>query len=189
MTRQNAIPQRNASPIMSALADPAWQTKLRYRLEDFRATALFGRAQPVSLKLRPPAGHFDRTGAPQAYAQIDARARGLLSSTVWLGDHDTGPEILCGLSDTDGRRTLRAPVLALLGELLTAAHVGRAAGDPLAVRLELLLRGFDAAGAYFEHGVLVADLTAAPVTADALRAALAAHGIGVSAPPQRRLPR
>ncbi|MBS1208662.1 MAG: hypothetical protein H6R19_1060 [Proteobacteria bacterium] len=139
---------------MNVIEDAAWLTKLRYRLEDFRATAIFAQGTPCSLKIRPHTGHFCGASAPHAYALIEQRTRGFLSSTIWLGDHDTGPEVLCVLTMKDGQATLRASVAALLQEIFQAAEAGIGAGDSLDRRLDLLWRGFDESGAYFEHLVM-----------------------------------
>ncbi|PAS97455.1 MAG: hypothetical protein CGU28_05160 [Candidatus Dactylopiibacterium carminicum] len=167
---------------MIAAENTAWLAKLRYRLEDFRATAVFGKGQPCSLKIRPQTGWFSRANTPHTQAGIDAGSRGLLSSTVWLGDHDTGPEILCCLDDGPDQCTLRTQVMTLLLLIFDAARTGRSQRDPLDARLDLLLRGFDTHGNYFEQTVLTAEAGAPAIDPDRLLTAFAALGIGLKQP-------
>lgn len=164
---------------MNALPDAAWQTKLRYRLEDFRATALFGKGSPCSVKIRPCRGHFDRASTPRAYALIDERIRGGLSSRTWLGEHDTGPEILCAFQSEKERLFLPAELGILLREILMAAQLGRNAGDPLDGDIEVLLRGFGEDEAYFERTMMSLDLKD-PLTEETVRHALGQIGIDFS---------
>lgn len=172
------INRKSTIPPMNMTEAPAWLTRLRYRLEDFRATAVFGHGLPCSVKIRPHAGHFDRASAPRAYARIDRLARKFLSSTVWLGDHDTGPEILCVLTLSDGQHTLGASVAALLQEILLAAREGIAAGDPLDDQVYVLLRGFDMTGAHFDLLVMTRSPGAPPVGSNEIAQTFACLGIG-----------
>ena len=164
---------------MSVLPEAAWQARLRYRLEDFRATALFGKGLPCSVKIRPRRGHFDRASTPRAYALIDERVRGGLSSRIWLGDHDTGPEILCALQSEREKLCLPAELEILLGVILMAARAGQNAGDPLDDSIELLLRGFGEDGAYFERTMTSLDLKD-PLTEETVRHELGRAGIDFS---------
>jgi hypothetical protein len=129
--------------------DPAWTARLRYRLDDFRATEVAARGEPWSLKIRSAGWRFERESAAAAFIEADQWIGAHPRVKVWLLDHSTGPEILC-FGRVVGTECLIDPaVRELLSVLVRSGR--KAAPAHLSASLEVFLRGFDGSGTYVER--------------------------------------
>ncbi len=173
----------NPGPYRSdkVVADPAWERKLRYRLDDFEATTRRA-GLACSLKLRTQSGRFDRQSSPHAYAVIDRLVRESPAVGRWVESHSNGPEVLAYLAERDGRLCVPGAVVDLLVAMANARAEGIGAGDAEVAPLDLVIRFFDAARSYVEQRI-VEIASSAPVDAAGLGAAFAAHGFMVAGRP------
>lgn len=158
-------------------ADSNWEASLRFRLDDFRSTVVPVDGAPWSLKVRCTGWRFDRETEPKAFAEIDGWLRSHPSLKAWLMDHSTGPEILCYLRDADGRQQSNPFVLELLSVLLRQARQLRELKMAKHGKVEIVLRGFDAAGRYVERIVSSGPVGSAELEVSNLLEKFEARGV------------
>jgi hypothetical protein len=158
--RRNVLPKTVARA--DTPSDRQWIERLRFRLEDFRATHPAKGLLPCSIKLRPLKGLFDHATAPNAYAIIDREIRPKASLSCWLMDHSTGPELLIGLRKTQTAWAIPESSLTLVAGTVFAWARGIEEGDTNRSPLGVLIRGFDESLIYFEYLVLTAKESGPP---------------------------
>ena len=134
--------------------DAYWQSEFRKRMQQF-GSASEGFEQ-VSIKMRAPSGCFHREHSPQAYQIIDH----YLAHADFPGvrfhfeEHESGPEILVYLAVTAAGLGFAKSVVELVTAIIKARSEGIKRGDNPRYPLELIVRGHDKGGKFFENKVL-----------------------------------
>lgn len=124
-----------------------WEAEFRQRILVFEA----GRGPGViSVKIRVTSGCFHREHSPHAYALIDAQLQKTEASGIELVEHENGPELLAILDHVGSA----AGVIGLALSILKARRSGVKDGDQPREPVEVIVRGFDEAGALREETVL-----------------------------------
>ncbi|MBK9991473.1 MAG: hypothetical protein IPP19_12245 [Verrucomicrobia bacterium] len=135
---------------MKTTKDSSWEQRLRFRLEDFRATVVPILGVPWSLKIRSTEWTFDRESEAQVFAEIDAWMRSHPYLKAWVMDHSTGPEIICYVNSAGKERRVDPYVLELIAVILHSALKNREHRASRKKRVEIVSRGFDDKGRYEE---------------------------------------
>lgn len=140
---------------MNAKMDIVWQLEFRKRMEDFRR-AKPDVPLPVSIKVRPVSGCFNRPYSPHAFKLIDRYLAGADLSGVpcQFEKHESGPELLVGLNAATAGLTFPPSVVELIAAIIRARSEGIQNGDWPAEPLALIVRGYSRNGEFFEKAVL-----------------------------------
>lgn len=131
------------------MIDPCWEQEFRRRIENFGLSPR--RESPtISIKIRPTSGLFYRGESRHAYEVIDdyIRHADLSDTRHEIIEHETGPEILAYLLVGS------TAVIELVAAIIKARSEGVRRGDYHREPLELIVRGYDDDGKYFEAKVL-----------------------------------
>jgi hypothetical protein len=120
-------------------------------------------ARPISIKIRITSGCFHREHSKEAYTIIDDYVRHADLSDVQyeIVEHESGPEILvylavvaAGLGAVKSGLDVVKSVIELVTAIVKARSEGIKRGDHPRHPLELIVRGYDDDGKYFEEKVL-----------------------------------
>ncbi len=134
--------------------DSYWLNQFRSRMNEFTAgTTEAGTA--ISIKIRIETGCFHREHSPHAYRIIDAYASELSRSAPELSftieEHETGPEILVWLKES---MEFAKSLIELVVTIYKARKEGNKQGDKPSSPLEIIVRGFQKDGVYYEEKII-----------------------------------
>jgi len=167
---------------MKTTKDSSWEQRLRFRLEDFRATVVPTLGVPWSLKIRSTGWTFDRESEAQVFAEIDAWMRSHPYLKAWVMDHSTGPEIICYVNSAGEERRVDPYVLELIAVILHSAQKSHVHRTSRKRRVEIVTRGFDDRGRYEEMIVCAGTLGSAELGVGSLLAKFETAGVVFRAP-------
>lgn len=135
------------------MIDPYWEKEFRRRIENFGPSPRRD-SQAISIKIKPTSGLFYRGESGHAYEIIDHYVRHADLSDIKheIIEHETGPEILAYLVVLVSG--LSTALIELVTAIIKARSEGIKRGDYHREPLELIVRGYDDDGKYFEEKVL-----------------------------------
>lgn len=113
--------------------------------------------RPVSIKIRIASyGCFHREHSKEAYAIIDDYVgRADLSDIQYeIVEHESGPEILVYLAFATAGLTVVKSLIELVTAIIKARSEGIKRGDHPSDPLELIVRGYEEDGKFFQETVL-----------------------------------
>jgi len=132
--------------------DSYWVEQLRARLTEFQ-TARDVEGTALSIKIRIEAGCFHREHSPIAYEIIDAWVAHpeLQGSDFKIEEHETGPEILLWITAGLG---IAKGIIDLVVTIVKARAEGSKKGDRASGPLQIIVRGFQKNGEFFEEKIV-----------------------------------
>jgi hypothetical protein len=110
----------------------------------------------VSIKVRVTSGCFHREHSPQAYRMIDEYLHlHAQEDARWsFQEHESGPELLVYLALTTAGLSLAAGIINLVTAIIKARADGIKNGDHPDAPLEIIVRGHDQGGEFYEEQIL-----------------------------------
>jgi hypothetical protein len=137
------------------MVDPNWEKEFRRRIEEFEPSPRRDR-WPISIKIKPTSGLFYRGESGHAYEIIyDYVQNADLSDVKYKPiEHETGPEILVVLTVLAAGLGFTKSIVELITAIIKARSEGIKRGDPHREPLELIVRGYEEDGKFFQETVL-----------------------------------
>jgi hypothetical protein len=133
--------------------DEYWLDEFKKRIIRFSKNDDSSNKIPVSIKIRVTSGCFHREHSPNAYIIIDdyLKTKAEKEDRFDFIEHESGPEILVYLTIVAGFINLSASIINLITTILKARNEGHQKGDRPNDPLDIIFRGLNEQGEYFEE--------------------------------------